>query len=81
MYAWPEASLHVDPLKFSRTTMDSYTIVESVRGSWLDELARWQVKTVIIKAKSPMARALKTAPGWSLWYADSTAAVYRANGT
>lgn len=81
MYAWPEARLHVDPLKFSKTTMDSYTIVESLRGSWLDELARWQVKTIIIKARSPMARALNAAPGWSLWYVDSTAAVYRAKGT
>jgi hypothetical protein len=81
MYAWPEASLFVDPLKFSKTTMDSYTIVESLRAGWLEELARWQVKTVIIRAKSPMAHALKTAPGWTLWFADSTAAVYRANGT
>ncbi|HUQ98187.1 MAG TPA: hypothetical protein VM166_01965 [Gemmatimonadaceae bacterium] len=81
MYAWPEASLHVDPLKFSKTTMDSYATIESLKSGWLEELARWQVKTIIIKARSPMARALKTAPGWSLWYGDSTAVVYRANGT
>jgi hypothetical protein len=27
-----------------------------------------------------MADALKTAPGWSLWYGDSTAVIYRADG-
>jgi hypothetical protein len=78
MLAWPEASLHVDPLKFNQTTMDSYTVIESVRPTWLTELNRWKVRTVIVPAKSPMARALETAPGWGLWYSDSTAVVYRA---
>jgi hypothetical protein len=78
MYAWPEASLHVDPLKFSETTIASYTIIEDLHPQWLAELSRWHVQTVIVNAKSPMARALHTAPGWNLWYGDSTAVVYRA---
>jgi hypothetical protein len=77
MYAWPEASLHVDPLKFSDTTIKSYGRIEDLRPSWLDELRRWDVKTIIIQARSPMDSALTTAPGWSLWYGDSTAVVYR----
>jgi hypothetical protein len=78
MYAWPEASLHVDPLKFSETTIDSYTVIEELHPQWLAELDRWKVQTIIFNAKSPMARALRTAPGWHLWYGDSTAVVYRA---
>ena len=80
MYAWPEASLHVDPLKFSDTTIKTYTTIEELRPSWLSELKRWNVQTIIVQAKSPMSDALKTAPGWSLWYGDSTAVVYRADG-
>jgi hypothetical protein len=78
MFAWPEASLHVDPLKFSQTTMDSYTVIEDLHPAWLNELKRWNVQTILVNARSPMAQALKTAPGWRLWYVDSTAVVYRA---
>lgn len=80
MFAWPQASLHVDPLKFSDTTIKTYTRVEDLRPNWLAELKRWNVQTIIIEARSAMDTALKTAPGWSLWYGDSTAVVYRAAG-
>ena len=80
MYAWPQASLHVDPLKFSDTTIKTYSTIEEMRPSWLNELKRWNVQTIIIQARSPMDTALKSAPGWSLWYGDSTAVVYRATG-
>jgi hypothetical protein len=79
MYAWPEASLHVDPLKFSSTTIRSYSIIEDLRPTWLAELSRWKVQTVITQSKSPLAEALRTAPGWTRWYADSLAVVFRAS--
>ena len=78
MYAWPEASLHVDPLKFSDTTLVSYTAIEDLHSDWLAQLSRWQVKTIIFPTRSPLARQLDTAPGWKLWYRDSTAVVFRA---
>ena len=77
MLAWPEASLHVDPLKFSDTTIKTYGRIEDLRPNWLAELNRWDVKTIIIQARSPMDTALRSAAGWSLWYGDSTAVVYR----
>ncbi len=81
MFAWPEASLHVDPLKSSQATIDSYTIIEDRRPTWLNELKRWNIQTIIITPKSPMAQALKETPGWSTWYSDSTAVVFRAAGS
>jgi hypothetical protein len=81
MYAWPEARLHVDPLKFSDTTIRSYTVIDNLQPSWRDELKRWNVRTVIVPTKSPIGVALKTAPGWTLWYGDSTAVIFRASGT
>jgi hypothetical protein len=80
MFAWPEASLHVDPLKFNDTTIKTYSTIEDLRPNWLEELGRWKVQTIIVNAKSPMALALATAPGWTRWYGDSTAVVYRAAG-
>ena len=53
MYAWPEASLHVDPLKFSSATIRSYSTIEDLRPTWLVELGRWKVQTVITQSKSP----------------------------
>jgi hypothetical protein len=78
MFAWPEVKLHVDPLKFNDTTMVTYTTIENLHPDWLDELKRWQVKTIIVATKSPLAKALETATGWSKFYGDSTAVVYRA---
>ena len=78
MYAWPDASLHVDPLKFSDITLESYTVIEDLHPEWLAELSRWQVKTIIVPAGSALARQLDTAPGWKLWYRDGTAVVFRA---
>jgi hypothetical protein len=77
MYAWPGVSLHVDPLKFSDTTIKTYGTIEDLRPNWLSELKRWDVKTIIVQARTPMDTALKTAAGWSLWYGDSTAVIYR----
>ena len=38
MYAWPQARLHVDPLKFNSDTITSYVIIEDMRPGWQDEL-------------------------------------------
>ncbi|HUQ18084.1 MAG TPA: hypothetical protein VM099_00610 [Gemmatimonadaceae bacterium] len=78
MLTWPEAKLHVDPLKFSDTTMKTYTTIENVHPDWLDELAKWKVQTIIYNANTPLAKALATAPGWTRFYEDSLAVVYRA---
>ncbi len=78
MYAWPEASVHVDPLKFNAVTMKSYTAIEDMLPGWQEELARWNVQTVIVKSESPLAKGLARERSWSVWHRDSTAVVYRA---
>jgi hypothetical protein len=77
MYAWPEARLHVDPLKFNAETIKSYTIIEDMRPGWQKEIDRWQIRTIIINSKSPMAKGLAMEPKWRVWYQDSTAVVFR----
>jgi len=80
MYAWPTASLHVDPLKFNAETMTSYTLIEDMQPGWQKEMDRWQIRTVIVSSKSPMAKGLALEPAWKVWYRDSTAAVFRRAG-
>ncbi len=77
MYAWPGAAIHVDPLKFSQTTMDSYVKIDGLRPGWQSLLDRWKVSTVIIKSDSPLARSLASERAWSIWYRDTTAIVFR----
>jgi flagellar biogenesis protein FliO len=77
MYAWPEARLHVDPLKFNRVTIKSYSMIEDMQPGWQNELDLWQIKTVIINSKSPLAKGLGLEPKWKVWYRDSTAVVFR----
>ena len=77
MYAWPEARLHVDPLKFNATTIKSYGIIDDLDPGWQQELDRWQVRTIIINPESRMAKGLAMEPKWKEWYRDSTAVVYR----
>jgi hypothetical protein len=80
MYAWPEARLHVDPLKFNQETIRSYSIIEDMQPGWHKEIARWQIRTIIVHSKSPTARGLALDSGWKVWYKDSTATVFRAAG-
>ena len=77
MYAWPQARLHVDPLKFNDKTIKSYTMIEELSPGWQDEMERWGIKTVIIESKSRQARGLALEPTWKVWYRDSTAVVFR----
>ena len=77
MYAWPEARLHVDPLKFNDQTIKSYGIIDDLDPGWQKELERWQIRTIIINPKSRMAKGLALEPRWKIWYADSTAVVFR----
>ena len=77
MYAWPEARLHVDPLKFNARTIKSYGVIDDLDPGWQQELERWQIKTIIINPKSRMAKGLALEPKWKVWYRDSTAVVYR----
>ena len=77
MYAWPDARLHVDPLKFNAVTMRSYSLIEDMRPGWQHELDRWNVKTVIVNTASPFAKGLELEPRWKVWYRDSVATVFR----
>jgi hypothetical protein len=77
MYAWPEARLHVDPLKFNRETIKSYTIIEDMQPGWQKEMDRWKIRTIIVNSRSPMAKGLSLEPNWKVWYRDSTAVVFR----
>ena len=80
MYSWPGARVHVDPLKFNRRTMRSYSLIRDARPGWNDELARWNVRTIIIESDSRLARELAHDPRWKTWYRDSTAVVFRPAG-
>jgi hypothetical protein len=80
MYAWPEARLHVDPLKFNDETIKSYSIIEDLQPGWQKEIDRWGIRTIIVHSKSPTAKALVLDPGWKVWYKDSTATIFRPAG-
>jgi hypothetical protein len=77
MYAWPDARLHVDPLKFNDETIKSYSAIEEMRPGWQKEMDRWNIQTVLIHAKSPMAKGMAMEPKWEEWYRDTLAVVYR----
>lgn len=77
MYAWRPTQLHVDPLKFSKTTMDSYIRIQELRPGWQGELDRWKVQTIVVKTRSPQRDALLAEKGWVPWYSDTTATLFR----
>jgi hypothetical protein len=80
MREWPEARIHVDPLEFNATTIDSYTRIDALRPGWQAELDKWSVSTALVRADAPIAVALRTDPGWAQWYADETAALFVRRG-
>ncbi|HUF66415.1 MAG TPA: hypothetical protein VMM17_10625, partial [Gemmatimonadaceae bacterium] len=73
---WPEVRIHVDPLKFNATTIDSYTLIDGLRPGWEAELDRWSVSTALVRADAPLAAELRKARGWRQWHADETAIVF-----
>lgn len=73
---WPEARIHVDPLEFNATTIDSYTRIDALRPGWQAELDKWSVGTALVRADAPLATALRADTNWSRWYADETAIVF-----
>lgn len=77
MYTWPGTPLHVDPLKFSDTTMKTFTRIDELRPGWKAELDRWNIQTVMVRSRSALARTLSNEPGWRTWYRDTTATVFR----
>lgn len=77
MYAWPAKPIHVDPLKFSDTTIRSYSRIEGLWPGWQEELKNWQVQMVITRPGDALGVALSREPGWSVWYRDRTAVVFQ----
>ncbi|MDP9177464.1 MAG: hypothetical protein M3O61_07275 [Gemmatimonadota bacterium] len=80
LLAWPGIPLHVDPLKFSDTTIATFTRIDEVQPEWKAELDRWNVQTVMVKSKGTLAKALAKEPAWRMWYQDTTATVFRRSG-
>lgn len=76
MREWPEARIHVDPLEFNATTIDSYTRIDVPHPGWATELDKWSVDVVMIRADAPLAAALHADTTWTEWYADSTTRVF-----
>lgn len=77
MYAWPAARLAVDPLKFNSTTVETYSMIESAKPGWQEEIRRWDIRTVIVAPDSPIATAMAADKDWNILYEDSTAVVFR----
>jgi hypothetical protein len=77
LLAWPGIPLHVDPLKFSDTTIATFTRIDEARPGWKAELDRWNVQTVMVRPKSVLAKALVDERAWRVWYGDTTAIVFR----
>jgi hypothetical protein len=76
IFAWPEAELHVDPLKFGPETVVSYARIEEAERGWQEELDRWGVGVVLLSAGAELAPRLAAEAGWELWHSDSTALIY-----
>lgn len=81
MKEWPSVRLHVDPLKFTRQTIDSYMIIADARPGWEKELDRWKVETLLLPPRSLIARTVAMDRDWTAWYRDSTAVLFRRSPT
>lgn len=75
--AWPGSAIYVDPLKFSESTIRSHTRIESMYPGWRTEMARWNIELAVLEPRSRLALGLAAEPGWSMWYHDSTAVIFR----
>jgi hypothetical protein len=56
--------------------LQQFIDVYYLQGPWQQPLSKWQITAVVVPVESPLASALRVAPGWSLEYHDSTAAIF-----
>lgn len=53
-----------------------YIAIHRADPGWQDDLAKWDVNSVLIEPETPLAGALRTEPGWSIAYEDAVAVLF-----
>lgn len=74
---YPEYFVWVDGRTdlYGDTFMDEYMHLYFAKEGWESQLQRFGIRSAIIPADSPLARALLHVPGWRVIYADPQAAI------
>lgn len=77
LFAWPEQRVFIDGGTdfYGSSVMRDYAAVASLDPGWREVLERNNVRSVLTRSDSRLARELVRTPGWSLWYCDSVAAL------
>jgi hypothetical protein len=79
LYAWPEQRVFLDGgtdfygAELLRTQME----IRSLAPDWRQRLRAWNIGLILVGSGSTLAYELTHEPGWSLWYCDKTAALFR----
>ncbi|MBK9125341.1 MAG: hypothetical protein IPM16_19760 [Chloroflexi bacterium] len=53
-----------------------YIAIHRADPGWQDELAKWDVNSVLVEPETPLAGALRAEPGWSVAYEDDVAVLF-----
>lgn len=79
LYAWPEMKVYIDPGSdhYGGPLLEEYLRVWRLEPGWRDVLERRRIDLALIPPVTPLAAALEREPGWSVWYRDSTAVMFR----
>jgi len=76
-YAWPGERVYFDPLLFSPEILDSFGRMLLARRGWRDELDSRHIALALVPHGIPLADSLAHDAGWTPWYTDATAIIYR----
>lgn len=79
LYAWPEQKVFIDGQTdfYGESLTRTYATIVDLDPGWRTALRSWDVRIVIVPARSRLAAELEQEPGWRIWYRDPTAVILR----
>ena len=79
IYAWPEQKIFIDGGVdfFGDDLFREYRMIKQLEPGWRNRLDRRGISLALLRRESALAHEMAREGGWSLWYCDSLAVLFR----
>ncbi len=75
LWAWPEQKVFIDGQTdfYGEKIFRTYQEIAALKPGWRRQLDSLDISLVLVGSRSALGSEIEREPGWSRWYADSTA--------
>jgi hypothetical protein len=74
---YPSAPVFIDGRAdlYGQQLFEQFASTYQFKGAWQQPLQQWNIDTVLVPSRSPLATGLRSSPGWTVSYEDSQAVI------